>query len=110
MQRVFEIAYHKCEYVGDAVGVRERHIASQKECLKTIEAGLPRLRAARPAAQERESARGRDRRACRSSPGLIANWVLDPKSFPLERHAESLVDIYFRGLVSAPEGKIRKNR
>src|SRR5688572_21914104 len=22
MQRVFEIAYHKCEYVGDAVGVR----------------------------------------------------------------------------------------
>src|SRR5262245_32496205 len=27
MQRVFEIAYHKCEYVGDAVGVRSRHIA-----------------------------------------------------------------------------------
>src|SRR6185503_7151577 len=35
-QRVFDIAYHKCEYVGDAAGVRERHVASQKECLGTI--------------------------------------------------------------------------
>lgn len=40
MQRLFDIAYHKCEYVGDAAGVRERHIASQRECLKTIEAGF----------------------------------------------------------------------
>src|SRR5712691_11087682 len=39
-QRVFDIAYHKCEYVGDASGVRQRHAASQSECLKTIEAGF----------------------------------------------------------------------
>jgi len=31
--------------------------------------------------------------------GLIANYVLDPESFPLKRHAEALVDIYFRGLM-----------
>jgi hypothetical protein len=34
--------------------------------------------------------------------GLIANWVLDTSSFPLKRHAEALVDIYFRGLASTP--------
>src|SRR4030081_3555424 len=39
-QRIFDIAYHKCEYVGDATGVRERHIASQRECLGTIEQGF----------------------------------------------------------------------
>ena len=39
-QRIFDIAYHKCEYVGDATGVRERHIASQQQCLKTIEAAV----------------------------------------------------------------------
>ena len=39
-RRVFEIAYHKCEYVGDAAGVRDRHIASQRECLGTIEEGF----------------------------------------------------------------------
>src|SRR5262245_17944722 len=40
MQRVFDIAYHKCEYVGDAAGVRDRHAASQQQCMKTIEAGF----------------------------------------------------------------------
>src|SRR5258708_13821004 len=40
-QRVFDIAYHKCEYVGDAAGVRDRHVASQQGCLTTIEAGFP---------------------------------------------------------------------
>jgi TetR/AcrR family acrAB operon transcriptional repressor len=100
-QRVFDIAYHKCEYVGDAAGVRERHIASQQDCLKTIEAGfrscvqsgqLPK------SVNPREAAIG----AMSLVSGLIANWVLAPKSFSLERHAESLVDTYFRGLASSP--------
>lgn len=101
LQRVFDIAYHKCEYVGDATGVRERHIASQQECLGSIEAGfhdcieqgfLPR------SVNAKEAAIG----AMSLVSGLIANWVLDPKSFALARHAESLVDVYFRGLQSTP--------
>jgi TetR/AcrR family acrAB operon transcriptional repressor len=105
-QRVFEIAYHKCEYVGDAAGVRGRHIASQQDCLKTIEAGfrscvqcgqLPK------SVNPREAAIG----AMSLVSGLIANWVLAPKSFSLERHAESLVDTYFRGLASTPSSSRR---
>ena len=101
LQRVFDIAYHKCEYVGDAAGVRERHIASQQECMGTIEAGfracvaqgyLPR------SVSPKEAAIG----ALSLVSGLIANWVLDPKSFSLSRHAESLVNTYFRGLESTP--------
>jgi TetR/AcrR family acrAB operon transcriptional repressor len=101
MQRVFEIAYHKCEYVGDAVGVRSRHIASQNECLRTIEAGFRECVEGGhlPASvNPRVAAIG----AMSLVSGLIANWVLEPTSFPLGRHAESLVDIYFRGLVSTP--------
>jgi TetR/AcrR family acrAB operon transcriptional repressor len=101
MQRVFEIAYHKCEYVGDAEGVRTRHVASQNECLKTIEAGFRACVAAGhlPASvNARVAAVG----AMSLVSGLIANWVLDPGSFPLERHAGTLVDFYFRGLASAP--------
>jgi TetR/AcrR family acrAB operon transcriptional repressor len=109
MQRVFEIAYHKCEYVGDAVGVRERHIASQNDCLKTIEAGfrvcvdggqLP------ASVSPREAALG----AMSLVSGLIANWVLDPSSFSLKKHAESLVDTFFRGLASTPVAQVRKIR
>ena len=101
MQRVFEIAYHKCEYVGDAVGVRARHIASQKECLRTIEAGFREcVRGGHlPAAvNPKVAAVG----AMSLVSGLIANWVLDRSSFALARHAEALVDTYFRGLSSTP--------
>ncbi len=100
-QRVFDIAYHKCEYVGDAAGVRERHIASQGECMKSIEAGF---RACVEAGQLPKSVSPRIAAIGAMSlvSGLIANWVLDPGSFPLKRHAEALVDIYFRGLASTP--------
>ncbi len=101
LQRVFDIAYHKCEYVGDAAAVRDRHIASQQECLRQIEKGFRACVAAGalpPGVHPREAAVG----ALSLVSGLIANWVLTPKSFPLERHAESLVDTYFRGLACAP--------
>src|SRR5258708_36765332 len=39
-QRGFDIAYHNCEYVGDAPGVRDRHGASQQGCVTTFEAGV----------------------------------------------------------------------
>lgn len=103
VQRVFDIAYHKCEYVGDAAGMRERHVASHGACLKTIEAGfracvaggrLPKTVKPRIAAIGLMSLVS----------GLIANWVLDPKSFSLRNHAETLVDVYFRGL-AAPARK-----
>lgn len=111
MQRVFEIAYHKCEYVGDATGVRERHVASQQDCLKTIEAGFKACVAHGQLPQSvnpRVAAVG----ALSLVSGLIANWVLDTKSFSMERHAETLVDIYFRGLASTPaaEKKARKEK
>ena len=107
MQRVFEIAYHKCEYVGDAVGVRTRHIASQQECLKTIESGFREcVRAGRlpESVNPKVAAMG----AMSLVSGLIANWVLDTSTFPLGRHAEALVDAYFRGLAATPPRKGRK--
>jgi TetR/AcrR family acrAB operon transcriptional repressor len=103
MQRIFEIAYHKCEYVGDAVGVRERHIASQAECLKAIEASFKACieAGALPASvNARVAAVG----AMSLVSGLIANYVLDTGGFNLKRHAETLVDIYFRGLATTPAG------
>ncbi len=104
LQRVFDIAYHKCEYVGDAAGVRDRHIASQQECLRQIEKGFRACvkAGALPATvNPREAALG----ALSLVSGLIANWVLAPRSFSLERHAVPLVEAYFRGLaapVAAP--------
>ncbi|HUQ28401.1 MAG TPA: TetR family transcriptional regulator [Usitatibacter sp.] len=96
-QRVFDIAYHKCEYVGDAAGVRDRHVASQRECLGTIEQGF---RACVKAGQLPRSVDAKVAAIGAMSlvSGLIANWVLAPRSFSLEKNAATLVDIYFRGL------------
>jgi TetR/AcrR family acrAB operon transcriptional repressor len=110
-QRVFDIAYHKCEYVGDAAVVRERHIASQNECTRTIESAFRACIAAGqlPASVDpRVAAIG----TLSLVSGLIANWVLAPKSFSLERHAESLVDTFFRGLAGAagPRPAVPKRR
>lgn len=101
MQRVFDIAYHKCEYVEDSSGVRERHIASQQECMKTIEAGF-RVCVEQGQLPASVDPKGAAIGAFSLVSGLIANWVLAPKSFSLERHAEALVDTYFRGLASTP--------
>ena len=100
-RRVFEIAYHKCEYVGDAAGVRDRHIASQRECLGTIEEGF---RACVACGQLPKSVDPRVAAIGAMSlvSGLIANWVLAPRGFSLEKHAQTLVDIYFRGLEREP--------
>ena len=107
VQRIFDIAYHKCEYVGDAAGVRERHIASQAQCLRTIEGGF---RACVKAGQLPKTVNPRVAAIGAMSlvSGLIANWVLDPKRFSLRTHAETLVDTYFRGLTftAAPSGEL----
>ena len=109
MQRIFEIAYHKCEYVGDASAVRDRHIASQAQCLKTIEQGF------RACVESGELPKGLDPRvaavgAMSLVSGIIANWVLDPKSFALRKHAETLVDIYFSGLAAASRDRSPRRR
>ena len=100
-QRVFDIAYHKCEYTGDAAGVRERHIASQSDCTRIVEKAFRACVAqgSLPATvNPKEAAFG----ALSLVSGVIANWVLDPKCISLERHAASLVDTYFRGLAAKP--------
>jgi TetR/AcrR family transcriptional regulator, acrAB operon repressor len=39
--------------------------------------------------------------------GLISNWLLDPKYFPLAREAERMVDQYLAGVGARPGGTAR---
>ncbi len=108
VRRIFEIAYHKCEYAGDAIPVRARHVESQSHCLKTIEGALRECvkRAELPATVDpKVAAVG----LMSLVSGTIANWVLEPRGFPLARHAETLVDIYFRGLAATPAARRRSS-
>ena len=102
--RIFEISFHRCEYVGDAASIRDRQIANHAECLSTIEVAirdcvkeglLPK------SVEPRLAAIG----AMAYVSGILYHWVLNPRSFSLEKNAESLVDTYFRGLVASPAAK-----
>jgi TetR/AcrR family acrAB operon transcriptional repressor len=76
-------------------------VASQKECLGTIEEGF---RACVKSGQLPKSVDPKVAAIGAMSlvSGLIANWVLAPRSFSLEKNAETLVDTYFRGLAQPP--------
>jgi TetR/AcrR family acrAB operon transcriptional repressor len=104
VKRIFEISFHRCEYVGDAASIRDRQVANHAECLGTIESAI------RECVKEGLLPKGVEPRlaaigAMAYVSGILYHWVLDPASFSLEKDAESLVDTYFRGLVAAPAEK-----
>ena len=99
MRRVFEIATHKVEYVGEMLAVRERHLSVRNECLVDVE------RALRAAIRRGELARRMPARAAAIGlhallDGLIHNWMLDPNGFDLVKVGAQALDAYLAGLAS----------
>lgn len=95
--RVFEIAWHKCEYVGEMAKIRDQHMECGHRFLDIMEKALL-------LAQERGFL-GRHTDARQAAVGLMAlmdglvvNWTLDPQLFPLDAMADKIVDIFLTGL------------
>jgi TetR/AcrR family acrAB operon transcriptional repressor len=97
LRRVFDIATHKVEYVGEMNAVRERHLAMRDECLADVERALRRSARAGelvPGLSARSAAIG----LLALFDGLLQNWMLDPTGFDLPRVAGQVFDAYLRGL------------
>jgi TetR/AcrR family acrAB operon transcriptional repressor len=98
MRRVFDIATHKVEYVGEMRAVRERHLSVRDACLGDIERTL------KQAMQRGELTRRMPARAAAIGlhallDGLLQNWMLDPSGFDLVRVGTQVVDGYLAGLI-----------
>ena len=96
-RRVFDIVFHKCEYVDVMAAARDRRVEMRAGYLAEIERDL------RNAIRRGQLPRGvRPHSAAVGLhaliDGLIANWVLDPKSFALAREAGHLIDSYLSGI------------
>lgn len=103
-QRVFEICCHKVEYVDEMDQLRERHIACRSEFIAILERGFRRaakLGVLAPRINPRFAAVGLHALV----DGLISNWVLDPRYFPLAKAAQPLIDAYIDGLRSRARKK-----
>ena len=97
VQRVFDIATHKVEYVDELVAVRERHLSGRRGHLDALEVWLR-------AAQRRGEIVGRPPAAQIAIglqallDGLIQNWMLDPAAFDLLAVGRQALDVHLAGL------------
>jgi TetR/AcrR family acrAB operon transcriptional repressor len=112
VRRVFEIATHKVEYVGELTAVRDRHLQARNECLAHVQRSL--LQAMRRGQlTARLPARAAALGLHALIDGLIQNWMLDPGAFDLVRTGRRVLDAYLAGLareVAAPARATRARR
>ncbi len=104
VRRVFGIAMHKVEYVGDLQAVRDRHLATRDECLLHAQRGIL-LAIRRGQLPRRIPARAAALGLHALIDGLIQNWMLDPEAFDLVRTGQQVLDTYLAGLGAPPPGK-----
>lgn len=101
-RRVFDIVFHKCEYIDDMAPAKDRCLAMRAGYLSEIERGL---RNAVKSGQLPAGVRVRNAAVGLHAliDGLIANWVAEPEYFPLEREGANVVDMFLDGLRATAE-------
>lgn len=107
-RRVFDIVYHKCEYVDEMAPARDRCITMRTGYVSEIERNL---RDAVKLGLLPADIRPRSTAVALHAliDGLIGNWVLDPKSFSLARDAGHMVDLFLNGLKALTPAKAKKS-
>ncbi len=97
VQRVFDIATHKVEYVDELSAVRERHLVARFDHMAMLERSL---RAAQKSGEIRPSPPAAHIAIGLHSliDGLIQNWILDRDAFDLLAVGGQAVDVHLAGL------------
>ncbi len=95
--RVLEIAWQKCEYVGEMANIRDQHLECGNRFLGIHESAI------RHAIEYGQLPKHIDARQAAVGlmaiiDGLVSNWTLDRERFPLARMAPGIIDTYFAGL------------
>lgn len=100
MQRVFEIASHKVEYVDELQALRERHISERANCLTDLHRLLT-LAVGRGQLPAKLQVQGAVIGLHSLIDGLMHNWLLNPGSFDLETVGARALDAYLAGLAGS---------
>ena len=100
--RIIEIAWHKCEYVGEMATIRDAHLECGNRYL-AISEDCFRL------AQERGFLSSCHDPRCAAiglmavTDGLVLKWTINRTSFPLKQYGPVIVDAYLHGLYTSHE-------
>lgn len=105
MKRVFGIATHKVEYVGETEAIRDRHLVSRNACLADIESVFKR------AMRRGELTRAVPPRVAALGlhalvDGLLRNWMLAPTEFHLVKVGRQVVDAYLGSLAAPSSARV----
>lgn len=96
-RRVFEIFWHKCEYVGDMATLRQKYLEEGENHIDIIEQALTKAQAKgqiKPGLTPHQATIG----LVAMVDGLAFNWTKNLGLFPLETYGLPLIDAYLRGL------------
>jgi len=100
-RRVFEIACHKVEYVGELVGVKERRLQVRDMAVRMTEQAITET-AMRQGLALPLSANTAAWGLHMLVDGLIQNWLMNPQAFDLEHVGRQTICHYLGGLGLAP--------
>lgn len=105
-RRVFEVAFHKVEYVDDLLAVKARQVQSHADAVQRMQQALQDARERRGLAPlESPAAVAHGFHAL--VVGLIQSWLLAPEVFELVKTAEIAIDAYLNGLgLALPPGAV----
>lgn len=101
MRRVFEIATHQVEYVGELTAVKERHLRVRNECLVKIERGVTQAALRHHITLDLPAVTAVYGLHALID-GLIQNWLLDVNAFDLVQCGIRSLDVYLKGLGFTP--------
>lgn len=96
-RKVFEIFWHKCEYVGEMATIRDSHLDEGENHIDILQ------RAFTLARDQGQIEHGMSPHQVTIGlisliDGLLFNWTKNPAMFPLKEYAGPIVATYFRGL------------
>jgi TetR/AcrR family acrAB operon transcriptional repressor len=107
-RRIIGICWHKCEYVGEMMKIRDKHIECDRRfldiCMTAFAASRERGFLS-PCVDPRIAAIGLKA----IIDGLVINWTLAPSTFPLVETGTRIIDSYLAGLRGGQETGDRRS-
>ena len=96
-RRVFEIFWHKCEYIGEMAALRDARLEDGQSHIDVIHRAFT-LAAERGQIGNVLTPHQATIGFIGLIDGLLYNWTKNPRMFPLETYAQPILDNFFRGL------------
>ena len=100
-QRIFSIMFHKCENLGEVMGVMDHEVACRDECQTRVErllgkaVSLGQLPADTDAFMSQQIIQN-------FIVGTMREWLLNPTRYALDKAAPAMVDVLLAGLRASP--------